>query len=209
MAPTFTLLGKEAFLKGTNVINTETFIVSLSPASVILPKWMVTLDELHKVSCFLWYTNSQIFHTNKSDQQNPSYLKPQHFWISPKWLFRKHSLYIQMQNFRINSAPKKKKKKKARQRTNSDLMSTEEHRPPDLSLILESTDLLYFLVFMDSHFLIFLCFPMCTCLCVYTCVWVQIQVQGGVRAGTKVNAGTFLTHSLPNFLRWDLSCLSG
>lgn len=50
VSPVLTLSGTEAVPSGTNA-NTETFIAPLT--TVILPKWIVTLNKLHNVSCFL------------------------------------------------------------------------------------------------------------------------------------------------------------
>lgn len=50
VSPVLTLSGTEAVPSGT-IANTETFIAPLT--TVILPKWVVTLNKLHKVSCFL------------------------------------------------------------------------------------------------------------------------------------------------------------
>lgn len=41
VSPRFISSGMEAFLAGTNITNTGTFIAPFIPASVILPKWVV------------------------------------------------------------------------------------------------------------------------------------------------------------------------
>lgn len=62
VSPMFTLPGKEAFPKGSNVLNTQTLTVPFILASVILLKWTVTLNKLHSLLFPMMYKFTNLPH---------------------------------------------------------------------------------------------------------------------------------------------------
>lgn len=62
VSPIFIFCGREAFLEGTNVINTETLMAPFILASVILPKWTVSLNKLHSLLFPMTYKFTNLSH---------------------------------------------------------------------------------------------------------------------------------------------------
>lgn len=62
VSPIFIFCGREAFLEGTNVINTETLMAPFILAGVTLPKWTVSLDKLHSLLFPMTYKFTNLPH---------------------------------------------------------------------------------------------------------------------------------------------------
>lgn len=146
--------------------------------SVNLPKWIVTLDKLHK----LCSTISKL--TNCPHGWKPtSDPKPQPtVGIFPNYYFflRDHLLNVEGQHPKILHQPEKHK---AVHKFRPDVWG-EKYRPPDYPMIPEPAALAYLAVPLK-------CFVFS---CAYMFVYVQREVQGGAQ-GTTQNAG-----SLPQWL---------